>query len=131
MATISSTANTIGYRADDHGDSMETATVLELFRNVYAVAGVISPLTDRDFFQFVTTGTTRLTVEVERHIADLDIELEVYSSNGTPIALEDPSGENALGASRILDLAAGTYYAEVRSDGGAGEAGQYNLIIRV
>jgi hypothetical protein len=30
-----------------------------------------------------------------------------------------------------VNLAPGTYFAEVRSDVGPGEAGQYNLIIRV
>jgi hypothetical protein len=132
MAIISNSQNTIGYRADDHGNSSGSATALELRRDVYAASGVVEELDDKDFFQFVIPGgMTSFTVDLDQFVANFDAELLVYNASGIEVASSDPAGDNALGISMSVNLAPGTYFAEVRSDVGPGEAGQYNLIIRV
>jgi len=126
MAVIAGLTNTFGYRPDDHGNAPSTATVVNLAGGTGTVNGVISDLvSDVDFFQFTASGTTTVRVNVDEYVNDLDAELYLYSFNGGLLASSDPSG--SFDASITTSLAAGTYFLEVRSDRGAGEAGQFSL----
>ena len=57
--------------------------------------------------------------------ANLDGVLELLNSAGTVLATANPAA--SYGATLARTLAAGTYYAVVRSSGGYGNLGQYTL----
>jgi hypothetical protein len=133
MAVISNTNpanglnNTFGYRPDDYGNSIETATALTAGANGLRASGVIAQLTDVDFFRITASGTTTITADVDEFVNDLDAELYLYDSTGALLASSDPA--NSFDASIVMSLTAGTYYVEVRCDGEPGEAGQYQLSV--
>ena len=136
-AVIAGPVNTLGYRPDDHGDLAVLATELASDDgSAYSGEGVIVQTTDADVFRFAGSGETTVRASVVTHVANLDLELRLYDAAGTLVAADDPgaaggfAGENALGGALSVTLAAGTYYVEVRSDGGPGEIGQYGLSIR-
>jgi hypothetical protein len=130
MVTIASVANQIGYRPDDHGNTLATATVLTGSGGVYTASGLIERLSivDFDYFRFTGAGATTITVSVDPYVNNLDVELRLFDAAGNLLATSDPSG--SFSASLNVNLAAGTYYIEVRSDGDAGEAGQYDVFIQ-
>ncbi|MBI5761858.1 MAG: pre-peptidase C-terminal domain-containing protein, partial [Planctomycetales bacterium] len=126
MSVVSGVTNTFGYRADDHGNVPSTATVIGIANGSGSTNGVISNLvSDSDYFQFTASGTTRITANVDEYVNDLDTVLNVYNFNGGLLASSNPS--NSFDAAVSLTLSAGTYFAEVRSHGSAGEAGQYTF----
>lgn len=126
MAVISSPTNTIGYRADDHGNAQATATIINLSNGSGSANGVISdPVNDVDYFQFTASGTTLVNVTTDPFVNDLDPVLELYNFNGALLATSDPS--NSFNASITQTLAAGTYFAAVRGHRTPGDAGQYTI----
>jgi len=126
MALIARSANGFGYRADDYGNTFDTATPLVVNGASVATAGVIAQTTDRDYFSFRTgAGEASLTVSVPGKIANLDSRLELYDANGTLIATAAPS--TSLGATIIMTLPAGVYRAAVSSEGNYGDVGTYQL----
>jgi subtilisin-like proprotein convertase family protein len=130
MAIISNAANTFGYRADDHGNTTATATVLSATGSVLTATGILSsPTTDLDVFRFAAAGPTNILVNLDRFSNNLDVELRLFDANGTLLETHDPG--NAFDAVLRVTLAAGTYFVEVRSDGEPGEAGQYGLRIEL
>ncbi len=128
MEIISNATNTFGYRVDDHGNTQGTATVLSPSGPGYVASGIIAQIaTDFDVFRIVATGPTTIRLDVSEYSNDLDTELRLYDVNGVLLATHDPG--NSFDALITQTLAAGTYYVEVRSDGEAGEAGQYALTV--
>ncbi|HYO07786.1 MAG TPA: SdrD B-like domain-containing protein [Tepidisphaeraceae bacterium] len=126
LARISAPANTFGYRADDHGNTRPAATILSAVGNNYSASGVIHSTGDFDFFRFSGSGATTITLDIPEHLGHLDGELYLYNAAGTLLQSSDLS--TRLGGSISLSLpSAGDYYAEVRSDGGYGDLGTYNL----
>jgi hypothetical protein len=126
VTVISSLANSIGLRDDDHGDSASAATVVGAADNINA-RGVIATYADHDFFQFTASGDTVVTAAVNDYSNNLDIELRLYDESGAEIGVADPDG--LFDASIMTALAAGTYFIGVRSDGEIGELGQYAITI--
>lgn len=115
---IITTYNGFGYKADDHGNTLATATPLTLVGSTVSSGGLISTRTDIDYFQF-TTGAGAVTFNVNPAAigANLDIEASLYDSNGVLVTSSNPL--QALNASINANLAAGQYY--LRIDGvGAG-----------
>lgn len=113
----------IAYRADDFGDSAETAGSLTT-----SVSGVISTNTDRDSFHFTSTGeSVDLYARPAAAGPNLDILLTVTDSSGVEVARIDPPAEEAgdffnvyatgLDASAHLALPAGDYIATVSGTG--------------
>jgi hypothetical protein len=127
VAVISNATNTFGYRADDHGNTRPTATAMSSGGGVLTSSGIIGQTSDVDFFSFTTSGLTTLSVSMLEHVANLDAELYLYDSAGTLLASNDPGA--SIFASLSQSLSSGTYYAEVRSDAGAGEIGLYTLTV--
>ena len=128
MAIISNTTNTLGYRLDDYGGAFATASTPTPASSGYFNKGLIAPLADRDFFRFVASGDTTITVDVDEYVNNLDVELRLYNSAGVQIAIDDAL--TSFDARLVMPaLAAGTYYLDVRSDGEAAEAGSYTLKI--
>ena len=108
-------ASYVGYRADDHGDTAATATVLPTVSS-WTVSGVISSSADVDVFSFDTgSGPVVISLNPDNRSANLDILAELRDANGALVATSNPLG--ALNASFNLSLSAGTYFLHVRGTG--------------
>jgi hypothetical protein len=116
LAIITNTANGIGYRADDYGNTISAAASLNVnTAGAVSNAGVIERNSDVDMFAFSTTGgTLNLTFTPNASHPDLDIIATLYNNTGTVITTNNPT---ALNASISSTLAAGTYYVSVAGTG--------------
>ena len=131
LATIASASNTIDFRADDHSDASGSATDLGSLSGATVVAnGIITETTDADYFAFtvVTDGSIAISADVDDYVNNLDVELRIYASDGMTL-LGASDSTSSFDAALSLNLTAGTYFAEVRSDGEYGELGRYSLSI--
>jgi hypothetical protein len=144
----------LGYRFDDHGDTLAGATALVVQGsgavevtnpetdpdNLYPEnKGVIEHRTDVDVFKFdVDPGAISLTVSPawdayyrsSRRGANLDVEASLYNQSGTLLAQSDPLDETDADLS--LSVPAGRYYLSVTGVGNSaspyseyGSLGQY------
>ncbi|TDH26763.1 T9SS type A sorting domain-containing protein [Segetibacter sp. 3557_3] len=107
--------NGFGYRPDDHGDEIATATPLVVDANGNVSAdinkGIISTQTDIDIFYFTTNGgTIALAVNPNSDYPNLDIGLTLRNESNAIVAISDQSNQ---AASLNAKLAAGTYYLAV------------------
>jgi hypothetical protein len=116
-----------GFRADDHGDAIGTATALISNAGVQTSYGIIERLTDRDVFAFTSTGGAVSVDATRDSISGVDIKLEIYTAAGTLLAASDTTPNNQ---NLTVTLAAGTYYAAVSSHGDYSDIGPYNLSVQ-
>lgn len=108
-------------RADDHGNTDATATVLGT-ANV-DVAGLIGQPDDVDVFTFTSAaGTVSLGASPAAVSPNLDLRLELRNERGEVVAADDPpvsstgnDSATGLGATISVEVPAGTY--TVRVDG--------------
>jgi len=116
---IISGQNGFGYRPDDHGSSMATASPLRDGFGITEIsaAGIIERNTDLDFFSFTinVSGTIQLDIDPFRRSPNLDILARLYDSGGAEIASSNPA--YVLDASFSQDLAAGDYFLSVEGTG--------------
>ncbi|MGC4936902.1 pre-peptidase C-terminal domain-containing protein [Kribbella sp. DT2] len=132
-------------RPDDHADTPETATALTIGT---PALGVITTETDTDVFRVdvATAGTYTATVTPAPTGANLDAQLDLLNSAGTPMASANPaSGQSDAGTPTGLDatitteLQPGTYYLRLDNTANAdpattgystyGSRGAYTLAI--
>ncbi len=134
-------ANGLPTRADDHGNTVATATALAASTlngiSSFGAEGVIERPGDVDMFRFSSgAGTISLNVTPAARSANLDVLIELRDGNGTLLASANPS--NALPAALNYGTAApGTFYVAVRGTGQSdpltngysdyGSLGQYAL----
>ena len=122
---IITAGNGFGYRADDHGDSLATASSLNLIDTAISAEGIIERTADLDYFSFTTgSGTISLNIDPFYRSPNLDIFANLYDATGSLIATSNLIG--ALEASFSLDLAAGTYYISVDGIGQGDPASGYS-----
>jgi hypothetical protein len=125
MAILSNATNGFGYRADDHGGTPATATALTVNGSAASGSGIIERTNDADFFSFTTSGgQVSFTATVAQHGPTLDLRLEIQNASGTVLASASTS---SLSESITTNLAGGTYYLVVRSQGSYGDVGQYTI----
>jgi len=128
IALLMSDWNGLRLRPDDHGDDLNTATIVqvsaateqnEIRRLAKLVAkGVIEETEDVDVFRFEwQSGGFRLDLE---NTTVLSPKFELLSETGQI----RQSGSNLF----FNDLAAGTYYLRVSSNGAYGSVGSYAII---
>ncbi len=121
--TSTSPNNGFGYRADDHGSSVGSASSLVVTSGTTLFGeGIVEQNTDQDFFSFTTTEaeTLQFTINPFYNSPRLDILATLYDSSGTPIGTSNPDGE--LGADFAMTLGdAGTYYVSVEGVGRIGD----------
>lgn len=105
-------------RADDHGDTLSTATSMNIGSVSGGMAtlsgdGVISARNDIDVFSFHSgAGTVSFTASPGSRGPNLDIGLGLFAADGTPIASANPV--DALNAALTVSLTqGGTYYLVV------------------
>jgi hypothetical protein len=112
LSIITTTAsNGFGYRADDHGNTTGTATVV----TGATVNGIVERNTDFDVFSFASSGTIKVKISPAVVGANLDILAEILDSNGNVLQTSNPIG--ALDANFNFTAAAGTYYLRVQGTG--------------
>ncbi|MFO1485586.1 MAG: PKD domain-containing protein [Verrucomicrobiaceae bacterium] len=102
-------AGVVGYRADQHGDSIVNATTLT--GTSLSATGIIERRTDADLFGFTTgSGPVSITVSPAPVSPNLDIQLALYDGLGNLVTSANPT---TMGASLSTTLAQGTYYLAV------------------
>ena len=134
LAVITS-RNGFGYRADDYGNSMGSASSLLTIGSTAQTYGIIERNTDRDWFVFnSTTGNISLDINSFEEGANLDVLVNLYNAAGSLLGTYNPI--NSLSASINDSFAAGTYYLSVEGTGKGtvdtgysdyGSLGQYSI----
>jgi len=129
MSRIARAANGFGYRTDDHGSSIDTATtLLPDGGTIISAAGIIERNADQDMFAFtLAEGQSGISIQVEgaEFGANLDAVLEIRNQEDEIVAVADPS--NSYNASLDEELEPGDYTVVVRNNGKYGRVGQYTL----
>ena len=126
-------AHGFGYRTDDCGDSIGTATALGSLP-VTESYGIIETSTDVDVFSFTLTQETDITINAwsDWPQGNLDLDLQLLESDSTLIEQADDSD---IGYETVTStLVAGTYYIRIEGVGGTGYSdyaslGQYYITV--
>lgn len=123
LAEITSAANGVNFVADDHGNSIVGATLLDVENDVNLSGwGIISERTDKDVFSFATgAGIVSLSINALTANPNLDVEATILDSAGRVVAVSNPV--DLVSASFNLELEKGTYFISVD---GVGKPGVYN-----
>ncbi|MDA8745926.1 PEP-CTERM sorting domain-containing protein [Rubripirellula amarantea] len=122
LAIIANSTNGFGYRPDDHGSTLATATVLTPISGIAIQDdGIIERNTDKDVFKFTIgfNSPLSLTISPAEIGPNLDIQAILYNAQGSQVAISSPADE--LGASFDLDLGPGEYYLEIDGVGSTGD----------
>ncbi len=106
-----------GYRPDDHGDSMATASPLAITDETAVFdEGLIERTNDVDFFVFETgAGRIHLDIDPFYRSPNLDILAQLFDDQGTLIASSNPTSQ--LYANLTVTVPDGTYYLSVEGIG--------------
>lgn len=144
LAIISSMTNqnAFGYRPDDFGNSLATASPFQFTSGgIGFVDGIIGRNTDTDWFTItLPDGDVSFDANPIERGANLDILLDLYDVNGNRLFSSNPVDE--LDASITASLGAGTYYVRIQGTGKAatlfdpgytdyGSLGQYRIEVEV
>ncbi len=121
LAVITGSSNGFGFRADDNGNTRQTASTLNQNGSDVFEWGIIERRNDVDFFRFQTSGSLSIGINPFEGRPNLDIRARLYNSSGTLIATSSPG--NALGASFNMNVAPGEYFISVD---GVGRSGSYS-----
>ena len=106
---------------DDHANTRDGATTLEVINVVLRGPNRIEVGNDVDYFQLIVKGSGQLTVETT---GSLDTRGTLEDSSGTTLAIDDDEGDGRN--FRIQHrVTAGTYYLKVESYGNG--TGEYTL----
>jgi hypothetical protein len=126
VATLASSTNGFGLRADDFGDTTAAASTLVVSSGSVNMKGIIEDYRDADVWKFTTGGgTVRFNLGVAQFGANLDSVLELKNAAGQVVASANSTA--SLSASLSATVASGTYYVVARSSGGYGNMGQFTL----
>lgn len=117
----------LGERADDHGDTVDSATDLDdVDASTVTTRGFITRSDDADVFRFSTSGGEAVFSAItSRFGANLVAQLELRNADGYVLALTESSDWSPASLSTSLD--AGHYTVIVRSNGETGSLGHYQL----
>jgi hypothetical protein len=127
--------NGFGFRPDDHGNTVETATEFVGAE----LSGVIEQSTDVDFFQFTTFKKIVIDVQPAPLGPMLDIFAEILDTSGTVLSTSNPP--DSLAAAFSIEVTPGTYTLRISGTGKGdpgttgysayGSLGQYTVSIVV
>jgi hypothetical protein len=112
---IAGAANGFGYRPDDAGNTVATATPLSIAGGVINNPGLISTMSDLDYWSFTTAGGAANFVVGAPSYGTLDPKFEVVDQAGNVVVdwQDTHSGVDSWSGT----LAAGSYDLVVASDG--------------
>lgn len=116
-----------GYRPDDVGDTIATASPLLLNGVDQTRGGLLERDADRDIFSFFSTGGRYLVTANPDVESGADLKLEVFDATNRLLAAEDLPTNND--ANLALNLPAGAYYARISSHGNYGDTGNYVVTV--
>lgn len=123
MAVLAGARNGFGYRPDDHGNDMATASRLNGSAGKVWGQGVIERTSDADWFSFLADdGMVSFTINPAAVGPMLDLQAELIKSDGTVLA---SAATYDLGEVLTAEVEAGTYYLVIKSNGLYGDVGQY------
>ncbi|MEZ6096847.1 MAG: zinc-dependent metalloprotease family protein [Pirellulaceae bacterium] len=113
LAIITSNANGFGYKADDHGNTIATATNIDMASSTEIFDwGIISKSSDVDLFRIKAgAGNLNLSIKAFEENPNLDISAELLDSAGNVIATSNPDDD--VNASFNMTVANGTYYLRI------------------
>jgi subtilisin-like proprotein convertase family protein len=114
LAIITNATNGFGYRNDDFGSSIATASNLNFSNSTtISTTGIIERNTDLDFFRFNlgVGGAATINIDPAVNGPNLDIEAKLYNASGTLLLTSNPI--NALNATFSTTLTAGTYFISI------------------
>ena len=120
-----------GFRTDEHGNDIASATKMtrKQTSKSWISSGTIERITDKDVFSFRWPGgTVWIGVRTAVPTPLLDAKFVLYDSKGAVVGIADPA-ESMQAALQVENLAAGTYYVEVSSDGDYSELGKYEVTV--
>src|SRR4028118_1688379 len=125
MSIISAANNGFGYRTDDHGNTISSATALSGTTTLTG-SGIITQTSDIDVFSFQAgAGALNFTINPAQYGPNLDILAELIDSNGNIIASSNLISN--LFANLTTSVSAGTYFLSIKSNGQYGRVGQYTI----
>jgi len=113
---IITTQNGFGFRADDHGSDLSTATPIDIYGTDVSV-GIIERSDDIDFFAFSidVSGSLKVTFTPDSLSPNLDIEASILDSEGALLQSSNPP--TAIDAELEIFLVAGDYFLSVDGAG--------------
>ncbi len=114
LAIITNATNGFGYRNDDFGSTVATASNLNFSNSTtISTTGIIERNTDLDYFRFnlAVGGAATINIDPAVNGPNLDIEAKLYNASGTLLFTSNPT--NAINASFSTTLTAGTYYISI------------------
>lgn len=116
-----------GFRADDYGGTIATATALTASAGSRSQQGIIERMTDVDTFSFTTTGGGGAVINVvPSKPSGLDAKVEVFDAAGVLIAARDTdANEQQI----VVPAGTGTWYVSVSSHGNYGDLGTYDVTV--
>ncbi|MFM9023938.1 MAG: fibronectin type III domain-containing protein, partial [Planctomycetaceae bacterium] len=115
-----------GFRPDDFGGTIATATALTTTAGGRSISGVIERLADVDTFSFTTTAGGAVISVVPTRPSGLDAKVEVFDAAGALVAARDgDANEQQI----VLPVGTGTWYVSVSSHGNYGDLGMYDLTV--
>ncbi|MCB4751174.1 MAG: pre-peptidase C-terminal domain-containing protein, partial [Sulfurovum sp.] len=118
--------------SDDHGNTKETATLIELNTTTQksTTSGNIEVAADKDYFEINITRAGKLVV---RTTGTTDTQGYLYDASGTQVASDDNSGlsnNNFRITYNVTGETTGIYYIEVRHSSPT-STGRYSLFIQL
>ena len=113
MSIISGANNGFGgYRADDHGNTISSATALSGTTTLTG-SGIIAQNSDIDVFSFPAgAGPLNFTINPAQYGPNLDILAELINSSGNIIATSNPTSD--LFANINTSVSAGNYFLPLK-----------------
>jgi autotransporter-associated beta strand protein len=115
-----------GFRADDFGGTVATATPLTLTAGGRSTTGIIERMSDVDTFSFTTSNTGAVISVVPTRPSGLDAKVEVFDATGMLIAARDgDANEQQI----VVPAGTGTWYVSISSHGNYGDLGTYDLTV--
>ena len=114
LAIITS-KNGFGFRPDDYGNTLKTATFVATPGGSAVVKGIITKQTDVDVVRFFTHDKLKLEITPKAPGASLDVVARIWDAGGKQIASSNPP--NMLSAAFDLMLPPGFYSLSIRGTG--------------
>ena len=137
MDIIAESGNHIGYRTDDHADSVASADQITLQGESFRVNGLINRMTDKDVFRIDLQRNSRFRLTaIPQNVgsgnqgANIDIRVILLNAAADTLGSYNPSALLDAGVDTALQT--GAYYIAVRGTGNInhteyGSVGSYSL----
>ena len=114
LAIITS-KNGFGFRPDDYGNTLTTATFVATPGGSAVFNGIITQQTDVDVVRFFTHDKLKVKITPKAPGASLDVVARIWNASGKQIAASNPT--NMLSAAFDLMLPPGFYSLAIRGTG--------------